>query len=148
MQRVAPELRLIAAVYGYREYDAPRTDQCPPPEAPVSECLEVEEQFRTLAYLSLRGSAGAAMDALDMNVSYQRHDELRVNDRPRSFTRTEYTNGVFTLGAACRARTRRFALSEQRTLRAALRRRGLPRRGRIARRAAADRPGVARGVRR
>lgn len=110
VQRVAPKLRLVAAVYGFREFDAPRTDQCPPPEAPASECLEIEEQFRTLAYVALRGSAGAPMHELELNASYQRHDELRVNHRPRSFVSTEYDTGVFTLGASFRARTIDFSL--------------------------------------
>jgi outer membrane receptor protein involved in Fe transport len=105
VQRVAPRLRVVAALYGFRQLDAPRTDQCPPPEAPASECLSVLEQFRTLAYASLRGEAGKAMSALDLNVSFQRHDELRVNDRPRSFVRTEYDNAVSTLGASFRARS-------------------------------------------
>jgi iron complex outermembrane receptor protein/hemoglobin/transferrin/lactoferrin receptor protein len=110
VRRVLGKLRLVGAVYGFREFDAPRTDQCPPPEAPISECLEIEEQFRTLAYVALRGDAAAAMEDLDLNVSYQRHDELRVNARPRSFVRTEYDNGLWTLGAALRAATRPVAL--------------------------------------
>jgi outer membrane receptor protein involved in Fe transport len=105
VRRVLRKLRLVGAVYGYREYDAPRTDQCPPPEAPISECLEVEEQFRTLAYAALRGDVAAAVQDLDLNVSYQRHDELRVNARPRSFVRAEYDNEVWTLGASLRAGT-------------------------------------------
>jgi iron complex outermembrane receptor protein/hemoglobin/transferrin/lactoferrin receptor protein len=111
VQRVLRKLRLVGAVYGFRELDAPRTDQCPPPEAPVSECLEVEEQFRTLAYVALRGDVASAIANLDLNVSYQRHDELRVNARPRSFVRTEYDNDVWTLGAALRASTEPVALA-------------------------------------
>jgi iron complex outermembrane receptor protein/hemoglobin/transferrin/lactoferrin receptor protein len=105
VERVLSGMRLIGAVYGFRELDAPRTDLCPPPEAPISECLMVEEQFRTLAYAALRGDPGAVVRDLDVNVSYQRHDELRVNDRPLSFVRTEYDNGLWTLGAALRAST-------------------------------------------
>jgi outer membrane receptor protein involved in Fe transport len=110
VQRIAPTLQVVAALYGYRQFDAPRTDQCPPPEAPISECLRIEEQFRTLAYASLRGSAGAPMHDFDMNVSYQRHDELRVNDRPRSYVQNAYDNRVFTLGASFRAQSAQAAL--------------------------------------
>jgi iron complex outermembrane receptor protein/hemoglobin/transferrin/lactoferrin receptor protein len=109
-RRVLHRLRAVFALYGYRELDAPRTDLCPPPEAPASECLRVEEQFRTLAYAALRGDAGVAMREVDLNVSYQRHDELRVNERPRSFVRTSYDNGVFTLGASLRARSAPLSL--------------------------------------
>jgi iron complex outermembrane receptor protein/hemoglobin/transferrin/lactoferrin receptor protein len=110
VRRLRASLRLIGALYGYRQYDAPRTDQCPPPEAPVSECLSIEEQFRTLGYLALRGSAGTALHDFDLHASFQRHDELRVNDRPRSFVRASYDNEVSTLEVALRARTRAFAL--------------------------------------
>ncbi|NIS33833.1 MAG: hypothetical protein GWO04_29465, partial [Actinobacteria bacterium] len=41
-QKIAGQLRAFAAVYGYRQMDAPRTDQCPAPEAPVDECLVID----------------------------------------------------------------------------------------------------------
>ncbi len=41
------------ALYVYRQFDAPRTDQCPPPEAAIGECLMIEEQFRTHAYVTM-----------------------------------------------------------------------------------------------
>jgi iron complex outermembrane receptor protein/hemoglobin/transferrin/lactoferrin receptor protein len=110
VQRVRPTLRVVAALYGYRQYDAPRTDQCPPPEAPISECLTVEEQFRTLGYVALRGDAGDYVQQLDLHASIQRHDELRVNDRPRSFVRTTYDNAITTLESALTARTRASSL--------------------------------------
>lgn len=101
--RFRRSLELVGAVYGFREYDAPRTDQCPPPEAPIDECLRIEEQFRTLAYLALRGDAGGAMRGLDLNVSFQEHAELRTNHRPRSFVEHTFDNDVYTLGASLRA---------------------------------------------
>ena len=101
-------VELTGAIYGFRELDSPRTDQCPPPEAPISECLVVEEQFRTLAYAALRGDAGDHLRGLDLNVSYQRHDELRVRHRPDSGVRATFDNRIDTLGASFRARTREY----------------------------------------
>lgn len=98
-------LRLVTAAYGYRQSDAPRTDQCPPPEAPVSECLLVKLQNRTLVYTALRGNPGRYIRDLDLNVSYQRHDERRLRDRPRSFVQHRYDNRIDTLGAAVSAHT-------------------------------------------
>ncbi|MDH5670786.1 MAG: TonB-dependent receptor [Myxococcales bacterium] len=110
-RRLRPTLTWTTALYGFREYDSPRTDQCPPPEAPVGDgCLIVKEQFRTLLYTALRGNAGEVLRDLDMNVSLQRHDEGRVRDRNRapSYVLNRFDNRVDTLGASVRARTRRF----------------------------------------
>jgi iron complex outermembrane receptor protein/hemoglobin/transferrin/lactoferrin receptor protein len=101
---LAPKLRAIGAVYGYRQYDAPRTDLCPPPEAPRDECLRIDEQLRTLSYVALRGDAGVLRD-VDLSLSVQRHDERRVSDRPRSFVENAFEDGVTTLGAVARAAT-------------------------------------------
>lgn len=108
--KVAPRLRAIAAVYGYRQYDAPRTDKCPPPEQRIGACLTLAEQFRTLALASLRGDAGRAVRDLALTVSYQRSHELRDNDFPAAFTRTGGRDDVDTLGLALRASTPRLAL--------------------------------------
>lgn len=97
-------VRVVAALYAYRQYDAPRTDQCPPPEAPINECLWVDTQFRTLAYLALRGDAGPVLRDFDLQVSYQQHDERLRKERPRSFVEHRFANHVYTLGAAVRAR--------------------------------------------
>lgn len=101
-QRVAGELRAFAAVYGYRQMDAPRTDQCPAPEAPVDECLVIDRQWRTLVYGGLRGNAGPLRD-LSLTVSYQRHDEGRRRERPRAGVRFRWNDRVQSLGAAFRA---------------------------------------------
>lgn len=115
--RLTERLRAVAAVYGYRQYDAPRTDQCPPPLAPERECLWYEEQFRTLAYAALRGDAGP-LRGMDLNVSYQRGHERRRRDRPQSFVENGFIDDVDTLGASLSAETPtwrwsdgRFALS-------------------------------------
>ncbi|MBI5513804.1 MAG: TonB-dependent receptor [Deltaproteobacteria bacterium] len=109
--RLSPGLHAVAAVYGYRQFDAPRTDQCPPPYAPERECLVYEEQFRTLAYTALRGSAGTLLPEVDLTASYQRHHERRRRDRPLSSAVNGFLDDVDTLGLSFRASTRRFGLS-------------------------------------
>ena len=106
------DLRAIAALYGYRQLDAPRTDNCPPPEAPADECLVVDEQFRTLAYLALRGDLGHDIRDLDVTFSLQDHHEVRSADRPRSFVRLDWADEVITLGASVRASSRYLAAGD------------------------------------
>jgi iron complex outermembrane receptor protein/hemoglobin/transferrin/lactoferrin receptor protein len=101
----------VAALYGYRHFDAPRTDQCPPPFAPERECLVYEEQFRTLAYAALRGDAGAVLRDVDVVVSYQRQHERRRRDRPDSRAVNGFLDDVDTLGLAVRAATPRLVLA-------------------------------------
>ncbi|MEZ4339443.1 MAG: TonB-dependent receptor [Sandaracinaceae bacterium] len=115
--RVAPRLRAVGAVYGYRQSDAPRTDRCPPPEAPADECTTVREQSRTLAYLALRGDAGREVRDLDVSLSYQRHHERRDTVRPRSSVRFDWLDDVDTLGFVARAATPTMRLDEQAWLR-------------------------------
>jgi iron complex outermembrane receptor protein/hemoglobin/transferrin/lactoferrin receptor protein len=91
--------RLVAAAYAYRQYDSPRTDQCPPPFAPLSECLNYDEQFRSLAYLSFEGAMGAMGRFCRVALSYQRQHERRTNDRPGSFIKNLGRDDVDTLGA-------------------------------------------------
>lgn len=104
VHRLRPKLRAIAAVYGYRQMDAPRTDQCPAPEAPLDECLFIDRQFRTLSYLALRGDAGPMRD-VDLIVSHQRHEEARRRDRPRSNIEHRWKDVVDTFGVTFRAAT-------------------------------------------
>ncbi|MFT5359357.1 MAG: outer membrane receptor protein involved in Fe transport [Polyangiales bacterium] len=107
LHQVTEDLTFSAALFGYRQFDAPRTDQCPAPEAPASECLRIEEQFRTLGYVALRGDAGALRD-IELNASWQRHSEKRVRDRPQSLVQHQWNNRVDTLGVSFRAASRRF----------------------------------------
>lgn len=109
VHRLRPKLRLVAAVYGYRQSDAPRTDQCPAPEAPIDECLVIDHQNRTLSYLALRGDAGP-LRGVDLIVSHQRHDEARRRDRPRSNVRFRWRDVVDTFGVTFRARTPKLRL--------------------------------------
>jgi len=106
--KLSERLEVVAATYGFRELDAPRTDQCPPPEAPQSECLKIARQFRSLTYVSLRGRGGGAMRDVNLTLSYQRHLEERVRNRPLSRVRFDWLDRVNTLGLSFRASTREF----------------------------------------
>ena len=115
-QNLSGKLEVITALYGYRQMDAPRTDQCPPVEAPADECLRIEEQYRTLAYTSLRGDAGRHIRDLSLILSYQRHHERRLQDRPRSFVQHTFRDDVDTLGLALAAKTREYDLGNDASL--------------------------------
>ncbi|MCU0658933.1 MAG: TonB-dependent receptor [Polyangiaceae bacterium] len=80
--RLGPATRLVGATYVYRQYDAPRTDQCPPPGALRDVCLNVDEQFRTLGYLALQGDLGAFGPSSQVALSFQRQHERRTLRRP------------------------------------------------------------------
>jgi iron complex outermembrane receptor protein/hemoglobin/transferrin/lactoferrin receptor protein len=109
--RIAPGLRATAALYGFRQYDTPRADQCPPVLAPERECMIFLEQFRTLAYVSIRGDAGPELRDVDITLSYQRQHELRLQDRPLSFVRHTFRDSVDTFGLALRGSSRRHVLA-------------------------------------
>lgn len=100
-----PDLRLIAAMYLYRQYDSPRTDQCPAPYANRDECLTIDEQFRTLAYVSARGAGPSFARSFEATLSFQRQHERRTRERPQSFIENGGRDAVNTLGALARATT-------------------------------------------
>jgi outer membrane receptor protein involved in Fe transport len=102
---IRPEQRLIAAAYLYRQYDSPRTEQCPPPYANRDECLTIDEQFRTLAYLSYRGEGPSFARSIEATLSFQRQHERRTRDRPRSFIENGGRDAVSTLGALFKAQS-------------------------------------------
>lgn len=78
VHRLGSTDRLVLAGYLYRQFDAPRTDQCPAPEAPLNECLEFEEQFRTQVYAKAELTPGfAALNLLTATAGYQRQHERR-----------------------------------------------------------------------
>ncbi|MSP63201.1 MAG: TonB-dependent receptor [Myxococcales bacterium] len=93
------------AAYLYRQYDAPRTDQCAPPEAPFDECLTYEQQFRTLVYASWDGPLGAAASRARATVSWQRWHERKRLERPGSFYLHRGNDDVDSLGASLNATT-------------------------------------------
>ena len=99
--------RLTLAAYDYRQFDAPRTDQCAPPYAPFNECLTYDEQFRTLAYATLASRWGwAGLHRSRITVSVQRQHERRTSERPSSFVINGGRDDVTTLGLTARALTR------------------------------------------
>ncbi len=97
--------RLTAAYYDYRQLDAPRTDQCPPPFAPPDECLRVDEQFHRLAYVALERRLGAWAERARAVVSMQEQHERRIRERPRAAVREGGRDEVRTLGLALAATT-------------------------------------------
>jgi len=100
--------RAVLAAYDYRQHDAPRTDQCPPAEAPADECLRYQEQFRTLAYGALEGGLGPAARKARLTLSWQRQHERRLRERPSSDIENLGRDDVHTLGAALTARSAGF----------------------------------------
>lgn len=104
--RPSPDHRVTAAAYLYRQYDAPRTDACPPPGARYDECLRHEEQFRTLVYGAWDGAGpGTWAERVRATASYQRQHERRRGDRPSSHVVNLGRDDVDTVGATLRAST-------------------------------------------
>ncbi|MDW8283892.1 MAG: TonB-dependent receptor [Myxococcales bacterium] len=104
---VGPGRELVAAAYQYLQFDAPRTDQCPPFLAPLTECLRYEEQFRTLAYLSFRGGTRwRGLEQLEVTASYQQQHERRRADRPLERAISRGLDVVNTLGLMARGQSR------------------------------------------
>lgn len=110
--------RFTVGYYDYRQYDAPRTDKCPPPTAPQDECLTYDEQFRSLVYGAFDATEGpAAAEKARAVISYQRQHEDRVLDRGApSTTQLTGLDNVNTLGASLRLSTKRFDLARWATL--------------------------------
>jgi iron complex outermembrane receptor protein/hemoglobin/transferrin/lactoferrin receptor protein len=109
--RVAPELRVVAALYGFRQYDTPRADLCPPPISFERDCTIFAEQFRTMAYVSLRGAAGPDLREVDLTASYQRQHELRELRQPSLFATSQLRDDLDTFGLSTRLGSRRFVVS-------------------------------------
>ena len=104
--------RATLAWYDYRQTDAPRTDQCPPPEAPFDECLRYDEQFRTLVYGALEGEPVEGVEDAKLTLSWQRQHERRTRERPRSFTVNGGRDDVDTFGLAAHARSPSWGLAD------------------------------------
>jgi iron complex outermembrane receptor protein/hemoglobin/transferrin/lactoferrin receptor protein len=105
--------RFTAAYYDYRQFDAPRTDRCPPPTAPADECLTYDEQFRTLVYGAYEGVRGpAAAEDTRLTLSYQRQHEDRslVRGTPAN-TEIDGVDDVHSVGTALRMKTKDFELA-------------------------------------
>ncbi len=99
------ELTATAALYGYRQFDAPRTDQCPPREAPENDCLQFNHENRSLAYFALRGDVVPAVQDLDLRISLQGYDEDVERSRPTSFVSQRWRTQIVTEGVAFSARS-------------------------------------------
>ncbi len=110
LHRLGDRAELIAASYGYLQRDAPRTDKCPPPEAPLSECLRFPRQDRFLHYLQLRGRGAPGLARYRLSVIRQRHVERRQLDRPRSRVRHDGEDLVDTVGLDADARSQWWSL--------------------------------------
>lgn len=108
--RLDRRLVLTTALYGYRQYDAPRTDQCPAPFAPLDECLTYDEQFRTIASIALRGRFGVLHD-VNVSLSYQQQHELRTRAQPDLLVETIGRDDVDTFGVTARASSPALAVA-------------------------------------
>lgn len=106
--RFSRRQRLTAAVYIYRQYDVPRTDQCPPPTAPVGVCTSYDEQFRHFAYVAWDAQLGAAAQRLRVSVSYQQQHEKRRYEDPTVLARQVGLDDVNTIGLVANASTAQF----------------------------------------
>jgi iron complex outermembrane receptor protein/hemoglobin/transferrin/lactoferrin receptor protein len=102
--------RITLAAYLYRQYDAPRTDQCPAPLAPFNSCLTYDQQFRHLAYAAWDAHLGRAAESLRVTLSWQEQHERRRLDEPLRFTQLIGTDTVETAGLTARARTAIFGV--------------------------------------
>ncbi|HET6343375.1 MAG TPA: TonB-dependent receptor, partial [Myxococcota bacterium] len=100
----SPSRRLTLAGYGYRQYDSPRTDQCPPPTAPTNQCLVYEEQFRHFVYAALEDTWGPWTDSARLTVSWQDQHERRRRDLTAANVELHGVDDVETWGVTARAR--------------------------------------------
>jgi outer membrane receptor protein involved in Fe transport len=108
--RLSDEDALTAATYLYRQYDAPRTDQCAPPFARFDECLRYDEQFRTLTYVAWAHATPAGLSAR-ATLSWQRQHEQRTYDRPAFSVIDLGTDDVDTFGSTVRISPPALALA-------------------------------------
>ncbi len=122
--QINPRHRLTLGYYDYRQFDAPRTDKCPPAEAPDDECLIYLQQFRTLGYLAwdLAKGRSPALERARVSVSYQNQFErtqlFRDNGIPDIPGGVE-SNGlddVHTIGARASLSTASIQLSDKLSL--------------------------------
>ena len=104
-QQLGDDVELTAAYYDYRQFDAPRTDQCPPPGAPADECLRFEEQWHHLAYVAIEARLGAWAERARVVASVQKQHERRIRYRPRSYVELGGRDDVWSLGLSATATT-------------------------------------------
>jgi len=103
--RIARDQRLKLAWVDYRQYDAPRTDACPPAYAPFDECLRYNEQFRDVVYLRYDAHLSKAVRDLVVTASFQRQHERRTQERPYALANETGRDSVNSFGFNARAAT-------------------------------------------
>ncbi|MCP4602869.1 MAG: TonB-dependent receptor [Proteobacteria bacterium] len=97
---------LTLAAYTYRQFDAPRTDQCPAAYAPYDECLQYDNQNRTLIYAAWEGEPRLGpLKNFRITLSWQNQLERRTLSRPSAHVENIGKDRVDTLGASISART-------------------------------------------
>ena len=83
----------------YRQYDAPRTDQCPPPEAAISDCLTIDEQARSQLHLqSSHRSPLGLLARIDYAIGFQRQAQDYTRARPDRVPSDGIDTGTFNVG--------------------------------------------------
>ena len=83
--------RFTLATYLYRQFDAPRTDQCPPPEAAIGECLNYDEQFRTHVYAKWAYEPKTRfMNTMETSVSFSAPTSAIYSAKARPYARRWY----------------------------------------------------------
>jgi len=112
-----PRVALIAAANLFRQYDSPRTDQCPPAFGLLGDCTMIEEQFRTLVYAGLDGDLGALARRTRVRASFQRQHERRIRTRPASYVENGGRDNVDTAGLSATFETDEADLGEVAKLR-------------------------------
>lgn len=110
VHQLTDTLQLTGALYGYRQYDAPRTDKCPTPGNPVGDCLTLDQQFRSLTYVSIRGDATTDLRDLHTAFSFQQGHERRRDTRMSAATEQIQNDDVATFGTTASAKSRVITL--------------------------------------
>jgi outer membrane receptor protein involved in Fe transport len=91
---------VTAAVFAYRQLDAPRTDTCSP-----ASCLVFDEQFHDLTYVRFRGSSGP-LRLVDAGVAVGRVHERRSDTDHEAGTVERELDQVWSLSAHARGSLR------------------------------------------
>lgn len=117
VMKVTEAHQLTVAGYSYQQFNAPRTDQCPPATARFDECLVYDEQWRSLVYAAWDARLGAVADEARATISWQRQHERRTSSRPSSFVESQGRDNVDTLGLTLKARAATWAPSSYVTFR-------------------------------
>ncbi|MFN3196839.1 MAG: TonB-dependent receptor [Bradymonadia bacterium] len=119
VHRLNADDRITVAAYVYRQFDSPRTDQCPPPEAPLNDCLVFTEQFRTHLYsrADLMPRAELAYTIM-LSGGFQRQHEKRERDRSDTIGVKNGSRDALNIwGATARIKSKRWSVGPLGSLR-------------------------------